>query len=433
MMTAEIAVMNRRAAVLAADSAGTVTGWVNGKQEVRYFKGENKVFQASLYHPVGLMTYGNADLQRVPWELVIKHYRQSLGKTSFDNLEGYGEHLFNYIEADQDIFPNEDRERYFRDKVDDVALKAFLDAVQSPNFQSASDDASKAAAFVSFIDQMNASVDASPIPAPLSQGDIDAALADNVVDRAQSLDENLKTVSWWAVLPNLASKLAEVTIKLVFKQYSKFLSSTGIVLAGYGDKEFFPHLHQYRVYGFLRRKFVYILESSRKIGLDKPSEIVPFASTDMVDTFRTGASPDVYSYIGVEFESAANALAEDIKVATGGANIPGLEQMVEKHRSAFMDGWFDKAFDAHYRPLTRVVGMLPVDEMASLAETLINLESLKEKVTSPTESIGGAVDVAVITKAEGFVWIKRKHYFDLSLNPRYAARFSAREQVGGGQ
>jgi hypothetical protein len=69
-----------------------------------------------------------------------------------------------------------------------------------------------------------------------------------------------------------------------------------------------------------------------------------------------------------------------------------------------------------------VVGLLPLDEMADLAETLIDLESLKEKVTRPTESIGGPVDVATITKFDGFVWIKRKHYFEPELNPRYFAR-----------
>ena len=43
-MTCEVAIMNRRALVLAADSAGTVTTWVNGNREERYFKGENKIF-----------------------------------------------------------------------------------------------------------------------------------------------------------------------------------------------------------------------------------------------------------------------------------------------------------------------------------------------------------------------------------------------------
>jgi len=30
--------------------------------------------------------------------------------------------------------------------------------------------------------------------------------------------------------------------------------------------------------------------------------------------------------------------------------------------------------------------------------------------------------VAVISEAEGFVWVKRKHYFSPELNPRYMRR-----------
>jgi hypothetical protein len=81
-------------------------------------------------------------------------------------------------------------------------------------------------------------------------------------------------------------------------------------------------------------------------------------------------------------------------------------------------------FRSHARPLRQVVGMLSVAEMAELAETLITVESLKERVTKPTESVSGPVDVAVISKSDGFVWIKRKHYFKPELNPRVMARKS---------
>lgn len=36
--------------------------------------------------------------------------------------------------------------------------------------------------------------------------------------------------------------------------------------------------------------------------------------------------------------------------------------------------------------------------------------------------VGGPVDVAVVTKCDGFVWIKRKHYFSPELNPNYFQR-----------
>ena len=51
-----------------------------------------------------------------------------------------------------------------------------------------------------------------------------------------------------------------------------------------------------------------------------------------------------------------------------------------------------------------------------MAESLVNLISLKRKVSLQAETVGGAVDVAVVSKRDGFVWIKKKHYFKEELN-----------------
>ena len=78
--------------------------------------------------------------------------------------------------------------------------------------------------------------------------------------------------------------------------------------------------------------------------------------------------------------------------------------------------------EKHMEPLRTVVGMLSIPELADLAETFISIESLKERVTAPTEYVSGPIDVAVISKNDGFIWIKRKYYFERDLNPRYFAR-----------
>jgi hypothetical protein len=36
-----------------------------------------------------------------------------------------------------------------------------------------------------------------------------------------------------------------------------------------------------------------------------------------------------------------------------------------------------------------------------------------------SETVKEPIDVAIISKGEGFIWIKRKHYFDQKLNPHY--------------
>jgi hypothetical protein len=77
--------------------------------------------------------------------------------------------------------------------------------------------------------------------------------------------------------------------------------------------------------------------------------------------------------------------------------------------------------------LSQVISMLdslPKDELAEMAETLVNLIAFKKKVTRGTESVGGPIDVAIITKGDGFVWMKRKHYFDPALNHHFFSNYN---------
>ena len=65
---------------------------------------------------------------------------------------------------------------------------------------------------------------------------------------------------------------------------------------------------------------------------------------------------------------------------------------------------------------------LPKNELSEMAESLVSLTSLKRKVTLQEETVGGPTDVAVITKGDGLIWIKRKNYFPAELNPTYFTR-----------
>ncbi len=69
-----------------------------------------------------------------------------------------------------------------------------------------------------------------------------------------------------------------------------------------------------------------------------------------------------------------------------------------------------------------MVQFMPNQELATLAESLVDLTSLKRRMSAERETVGGDIDVAIISKSEGFVWIKRKHYFPADLNPRFFRR-----------
>ena len=62
-------------------------------------------------------------------------------------------------------------------------------------------------------------------------------------------------------------------------------------------------------------------------------------------------------------------------------------------------------------PVLDIVLSLPKNELAEMAETLVNLTSFRQRVSPDAETVGGPVDVAIISRGDGFIWIKRKHYF----------------------
>jgi hypothetical protein len=81
----------------------------------------------------------------------------------------------------------------------------------------------------------------------------------------------------------------------------------------------------------------------------------------------------------------------------------------------FMDRLKRKSRDETYG----MVDFMPKQELAYTAEAFVTLTSIKRKVSAQQETVGGPIDVAIVTRNEGFAWIKRKHYFDIQLNPGY--------------
>jgi hypothetical protein len=229
-MTSEIAIMNRQAAVLAADSAGTVTTWVNGQEEKRYFKGENKIFQCSDHHPVGLMTFGNADLQRIPWELIIKSFRSDLVNKSFDDISTYASELFHFISQNVNMFPHEDRAQFFLRKVVEVSLKYLFEAGNDDSVKAASDEQARRETYSSFLARKRDLIDSSSFVVPFDQDDIGQAWATYGSEIEKRLSEVLNNFELNETIDR--EFLCRLSLASLLKQYQNHLPETGIVVAG---------------------------------------------------------------------------------------------------------------------------------------------------------------------------------------------------------
>jgi hypothetical protein len=227
-----------------------------------------------------------------------------------------------------------------------------------------------------------------------------------------------------AIFPADLDALVEVGILSVLKWPGEHLGTTGLVFAGYGDADIFPSMVLYHSHGLVADKHLGKEVNREAVTHGLPAVLSAFAQTSMHDTFSLGFSNDAYITMMRAIEDGFRAFGDEVITGAGGdkSQIADYEAVIQKARKSISASIFNDAREKHALPLRRVLGVLPIDEMVELAETLIHLQSLKEKVTQPTESVGGPVDVAVITRREGLVWIKRKHFFSVDLNPRFLQR-----------
>lgn len=86
------------------------------------------------------------------------------------------------------------------------------------------------------------------------------------------------------------------------------------------------------------------------------------------------------------------------------------KQAIERMSKAF------KAASNGVEPLI-LPSSMPMQDVIDLADFLVELSAKYSRYTPGHQSVGGPIDIAAITKHEGFKWVRRKHYYDPALNP----------------
>src|ERR1700724_1058614 len=71
-MTGEVAIMNKIAVALAADSAVTISA---GQKEQKIFDSADKLFELSHHNPIGVMIFNGMSFTQVPLATLIKNFR----------------------------------------------------------------------------------------------------------------------------------------------------------------------------------------------------------------------------------------------------------------------------------------------------------------------------------------------------------------------
>ncbi len=393
-MTAIVGVLNKHAVAIAADSAVTIGGR-------KVMNNANKIFALSKYHPVAIAVYGNAELVGTPWEIIIKNFRKQLGKKEAKNLVEYVNLFFNYLD-DHDYFCTQD-------EADSYLKNAVYTFVSGLIYRYKS----------KFPDRVNDLK--SKIPSNFLEG-----FSNEQIDHFKSLlAEMFNDISSFLNDEYSINFPPDDLLDIFSQIYTKGIpgSKTGLVFVGYGENEAFPGICSCEIGNIVKKAIAKFPMQKSYITKDKRSMICPFAQTDVMSTILTGVSPKVQEIyktaLKTTFNNVINELADIIEAKDLGL-AQRLRNVDREPINLAFDSLSKQSIEKEYTtPFVRSVATLEKEDLADFAESLITLTSLKRKVSLDQETVGGPVDVMIISKGDGIIWKRRKHYFNKDLNHHF--------------
>jgi len=424
-MTSEIVLMNRQAVAMAADSAVTISG----DRYLKTYQSVDKLFPLVDGQPVAVMIYNNAEIMSTPWETVISLYREQARGRPLATVSAYAEDFMEFLSGNPDLFPAEHQDTEFFK----VVAVVFTILAEEFDYQVQKFQQSKAgsvrdhlsAMFEFVVGQLHADYqqcaddtprgDLSCFPGGMSE-QVRRRYGNEIDQLIDSLLGSLRNeYSGLAFSEETKGRLREVAVFAVTKD-AFFEHYTGVVFAGFGAREKFPSMRSYLtssvILGILKRK----RDRQADISADSGPVFQPFAQDRMIRTFLTGMDQHLRMFIYGETLKLSSGLVTDVV-----SNTPNL---TDAQRNTIYQNYsqnnlrhalheFFRSVDnyqyaVHTRPILRAINSLPKKELGETAASLIKLNSFQQKVMNSIETVGGPIDVAVITRNGGLEWKREK-------------------------
>lgn len=428
-MTSVVGILNIQGLAIAADSAVTRTR-NSGRPEEKVTKNGNKMIRMSNDDPIAVMITGSADFLGVPWDVIVRRFRQRKGeeKKHYPTVEACVNDFFDYVASNDTLWNSGLCSNYlyavaswlFNEAMDEISdendrfcdgsmkypeqfMKAFtrilsciaqdmLRGLGSPHFENYPLDEFRrdaAKTLDSFFWERADKEEFSDIPKTLPQEMLDA----------------IRPTFEAALLAVMGSKMEND-------------KSSRLVFTGYGVDQEFPSLvsavvcegYAHRVnYSIAPKDIVDITE-------DRPVAICPFAQDDVMRAILKG----------MHFDWSKKAFEELGQMTAGGLDSVVYSMVPEEEAGYLYENLFSvnvedlknafyweggQLFKENEHKWERGLERYNPEDLAVIADSFIDLTGLHRALTFQQEGVGGIVDLAVITKDEGFKWLRRKGWY----------------------
>lgn len=406
-MTAEVIVLNRNGVAMAADS-------VIATQEHRHpviFNSVDKIFPLSPPNAIGVMVYQTPEFMGVPWETIVSDYTKRHADHVHKTIQDCADHFLSVLQDFQPthITPEEALLDFLSLNLDELIEEYLPQSVQG-DVQAADVKAALA--------EIETALQNLPV---ILREDQRADIAFVWRYRRSIYRAQKRTFRKIATAPlgRTELRLLWQICALLMERDHFSMAYTGLALAGFGSDELLPNAKCYKVQCVMPGRLKVKLEVDRRITHANKAIIIPLAQKDMVHWFLQGVDRQYERYAidmmqQLSQEIASYAVGQLSEGETADAMQARLMDILDRKFSDIGNLLSEYKRLNFLDPVMEAAKSLPKLELASLADAFVRLTSLRRRMSTDIETVGEPIDVAVISKIDSFVWVRKKGYDDFT-------------------
>lgn len=430
-MTAVVGILNKRGIAIAADSAVTITR--DRKEKIE--NSANKMLRMSDVCPISIMIVGSASFLCTPWDIIVRRYRQKRGNTHFPTVQACIDDFISYMTTEKIFFPEEIQRNILNNTLDTFWSEVVC-RVPDININKKRVVTNKKQILHAFHRRIESGIKCFQESAPLPMfkdytirlfknylgSMVDELFAKYTVNLASfsiDFDEDIMISDEYTA--DILSEIKELFIEGFFSYmtYGFKDGQTHLIFSGYGNEEEYPVMIRVMVsHGFDNRICYYINpEDVHVISDTNPVAICPYAQKDIMEALLTGIDQYFFSEICLRFEKMFNEITDQISIdyMLEEDDTEEIDAILNKVKSSDLIRQFKKygyrIQEEERRQWLKALHDYSLQDMAHLAENFISMTSFERHMTFSQEGVGGPIDLAVITKNNGFTWLNRKSWY----------------------
>jgi hypothetical protein len=323
----------------------------------------------------------------IPWEVITAEFRNEK-RAVLPELDNYIKSFFEFVDTKVSKWISKKHESTLLAEVLNPeiqllqdAWRARLDAADRP---SKDPEIKSAAAKVSraFAENMR-----GRFPSADRWRSRDGNEFDDLDTKLRPLFERGATGLWRSLDSAVKADLIELGRERMSYIFADEPGSSGLVFAGYGSSQLFAQASVWRVSGRLDSETRRVERRRFSISPGHPSLILPVGQEGVIHSFLKGLHPEVDLLV-----------SEVIGYLAGQFGFADLAQEVKKQ--------FDEQVSMRGDEVARAVEFLRPRDLAMVAGDLIRMTALRNRATITADTVGGPIDVVLLSRADGLRWIE---------------------------